>query len=126
MDVASTDVFAMAQRKLGWLEERQQVLASNVANADTPNYRPSDEAPFASALSELSLTPVLTNPMHIAIGDPQAGIIPEQSDGRAPDGNEVSIEAEMTKVADTDNQQRMVTNLYGKYMSMFETALGKG
>ena len=126
MDVSSTDMFALAQRKLGWLEDRQRVLAQNIANADTPNYQPHDEAPFESTLSSLTLTPVHAEPMSIAMVVPQADIIAEQSDGRAPDGNAVSVENEMTKVADTDNQQRVVTNLYSKYMSMFATALGKG
>ncbi len=122
----SSDLFALAQRKLGWLEDRQRVLAQNIANSDTPDYQPLDEEPFESTLSSLTLTPVRTEPMSIATVAPQAGVIAEQSDGRAPDGNAVSVETEMTKVADTDNQQRMVTNLYSKYMSMFATALGKG
>ncbi len=126
MDVSSTDLFAMAQRKLGWLESRQQVLARNIANADTPNYQPQDERPFDETLSTLSVTPVQTSPMHLAIGGSDPGVVAVQGDSRSPDGNSVSVESEMTKVADTDNQQRLVTNLYSKYMSMFATALGKG
>lgn len=126
MDVSSTDLFALAERKLGWLEQRQQVLARNIANSDTPNYQPRDEQPFNSAVSALSVTPVQTSPMHLSGGSPDAGLITVQGSDRAPDGNQVSVENEMTKVADTDNQQRFVTNLYSKYMSMFSTALGKG
>ena len=44
---------------------------------------------------------------------------------RSIDGNAVQVDAELTKVADTDTQQRLVTSLYGKYMGMFSTALGK-
>ncbi|WP_428391915.1 flagellar basal body rod protein FlgB [Lichenicoccus sp.] len=126
MDAASTDIFGLAQSKLTWLQDRQGVLARNIANADTPNYQPRDEQPFSATLSAMTVAPVLTNPMDIAGSEPTAGTILEQSDSRAPDGNAVSVEKEMTLVADTDNQQRLVTNLYGKYMSMFETALGKG
>ncbi len=126
MDVSSSDLFSLAERKLGWLEDRQQVLARNIANSDTPNYQPRDERPFESTLSALDVAPVQTSPMHLSGSSPDAGIITVQSTDRAPDGNQVSVESEMTKVADTDNQQRFVTNLYSKYMSMFSTALGKG
>ncbi len=126
MDVSSTDLFGLAERKLGWLEDRQRVLAQNVANADTPKYQPRDEQPFASALSAFTITPVQTNPMHMSASDAEPGVVTASSSERSPDGNQVSVASEMTKVADTDNQQRFVTNLYSKYMAMFATALGKG
>ena len=126
MTVSTTDLFGLAERKLGWLENRQRVLAQNIANSDTPNYQSRDEQPFGSALSAFSIEPVQTNPMHISAASTGSDVTAVRSDGRAPDGNQVSIEAEMTKVADTDNQQRFVTNLYSKYMAMFATALGKG
>jgi flagellar basal-body rod protein FlgB len=126
MDMSSTDLFGLAEQKLGWLENRQRVLASNVANADTPNYQPRDEQPFESALSAFTVTPTQTNPMHMSASDAEPGVVVVSSGNRAPDGNQISIEAEMTKVADTENQQQLVTNLYSKYMSMFATALGKG
>lgn len=126
MNGVSNDLFGLAEQKLGWLEDRQRVLARNVANANTPNYQPQDEQPFASALTTLGLAPVQATPMQMSIGAADAGVVAVRSSERAPDGNGVSIEAEMTKVADTDNQQRLVTNLYSKYMAMFATALGKG
>lgn len=126
MDVSTTDLFGLAERKLNWLEGRQRVLAQNIANADTPNYQSHDERPFESVLSAFTVALVRTNPVHISTANSETGIIAVRSSGRAPDGNQVSIETEMTKVADTDNQQRLVTNLYSKYMAMFATALGKG
>lgn len=129
MDIASTgggDLLSLAQSRLGWLEGRQRVLAENIANSDTPNYQPKDVSPFESALQAAEVTPVETNPMHLAGLSGQSGVVNVTAEGRAPDGNAVSVESEMTKVADVDNQQRLVTNLYSKYMSMFATALGKG
>ena len=38
MDLGKLDIFKMASQKMGWLTERQVVLANNIANADTPNY----------------------------------------------------------------------------------------
>ncbi|WP_428376585.1 flagellar basal body rod protein FlgB [Lichenicoccus sp.] len=126
MQTGSSDLFSLAERKLDWLEDRQRVLARNVANANTPNFQPSDERPFAAALSSFMVTPVQTDAMHLpgTVGD--SGTIKVAGHERSPDGNRVSVEEEMTKVAETDNQQRLVTNIYSKYMAMFSTALGKG
>ena len=44
---------------------------------------------------------------------------------RAPDGNAVSIEEQLTKVADTDGAHALVTNLYRKYLGLYRIALGK-
>jgi len=40
-------VFQVLKAKLDYSAERQRLIAQNVANADTPNYTPSDLAPFA-------------------------------------------------------------------------------
>ena len=31
---------------MAWLSQRQEVLSQNIANADTPGFRPSDLAPM--------------------------------------------------------------------------------
>ncbi len=126
MQTGSNDLFSLAERKLGWLEDRQRVLARNVANANTPNFQPSDERPFSATLSSFMVTPVQTNTMHLPGTGDGGGTIKVPGHERSPDGNRVSVEDEMTKVAETDNQQRLVTNIYSKYMAMFSTALGKG
>ena len=51
MDPTKTGPIALAEQRLRWTEARQRVLAQNIANADTPNYRPSDMQPFAKVLS---------------------------------------------------------------------------
>lgn len=45
------DLFRFHQQALSLRSERQQVLASNIANADTPNYKARD-FDFATALRE--------------------------------------------------------------------------
>lgn len=45
------DLFRFHQQALSLRSERQQVLASNIANADTPNYKARD-FDFAAALRE--------------------------------------------------------------------------
>ena len=38
MDLGDIPLFAMLKSRLGYLSDRQRVIAENVANADTPGY----------------------------------------------------------------------------------------
>lgn len=89
---------------------RQELLSSNVANADTPNYKAKD-FDFSTVLSEkLSSSDVrqsgltTTSPMHINI--PQiSGLSKDQIMYRVPlqpsaDGNTVDMDVERTRFAD--------------------------
>ena len=53
MGIVDIPIFSMLRSRMEWHQERQRVLAENVANADTPNYRPLDLAPpnFQQALT---------------------------------------------------------------------------
>ncbi len=42
MDLNNLKLFKMAMTKMDWAAQRQKVLAQNISNADTPNYRPHD------------------------------------------------------------------------------------
>ena len=127
MDLTSTDLFSLAEQRLDWVNRRQELLAQNVANANTPGYEARDLKPFASFLDHKVVPLAATNPLHLAaLSDPaeqaQGGIVTE----RAPDGNAVSLDSELTKLADTGNMHELATNLYTKYLGMFRLALGKG
>ena len=55
-------VFQVLKAKLDYSAERQRLIAQNVANADTPNYTPSELAPFSfdkSLQQVLVLAPAL-------------------------------------------------------------------
>jgi flagellar basal-body rod protein FlgB len=126
MNTGQTDLLGLAASRLGWLDDRQRVLARNIANADTPGYVPRDEQSFSKSLADQTMAPAQTNAMHLAGSADLAGTTMERPRQRSIDGNAVALDEQMTKVADTDTQQRLVTTLYGKYMSMYSTALGKG
>ncbi|MBV8092079.1 MAG: flagellar biosynthesis protein FlgB [Acetobacteraceae bacterium] len=129
MDFWRTPVMDLAERRLAWADQRQHLLAQNIANADTPNWQAKDLRPFDAALSRAAaaVSPIRTDPKHL-IGtqdvllqkDPT--IRPAE---RAPDGNAVALEDELTKVADTETMQRFATNIYQKYMGLFRLACGR-
>lgn len=127
MDVSQIGLFSLADKRLAWLDRRQELLAQNVANADTPGWRPRDLSSFAETLSAASGPgPVRTQPNHLpgtrAALPPDSAARPSE---RAPDGNAVSMQEQLMKVATTESSQELVTNLYAKYLGFFRLALGR-
>lgn len=120
----TADIFALVERKLEWIDQRQRVLAQNIANADTPSYKPRDVTPFEKLLGAASITPAVTNSMHM--GAPVSEVAMTTSAEWAPDGNAVGMENEMTKVARDDTDSALANNLWKSYMGLYLSALGKG
>ena len=46
MPISDIPIFSMLRTRMQWHQERQKVLAENVANADTPNFKPKDLVPL--------------------------------------------------------------------------------
>ena len=128
MDLSNIGLFALAEQRLSWLDKRQDLLAANIANADTPGWQPRDLGKFAASLSRAGAgTLATTQPGHLpgtTGGD--AGAATPRPAARAPDGNAVSLDEQLMKVADTETTQEMVTGLYSKYLGFFRLALGRG
>ncbi len=119
-------LFDLLESKLSWISARQHVVAQNISNADTPGYRPKDLSPFSAMLDQFNVAPVQTNPLHLAGYAPSGTAHQQALTERAPDGNAVGLEDQLTKVADNENMQAVTGNLWKTYMGMFMTALGHG
>lgn len=96
------------QQALGLRAQRQQVLASNIANADTPHYKARD-IDFASALSDAlagrsgdSLRLATTSSRHIdGGGGPfQPTLLYRRDYQSAVDGNTVDMDVERAQFAE--------------------------
>lgn len=121
-----TDLLGLAERRLTWLEKRQSVLAGNVANADTPGYVAKDVSPFQGVLqNQMAVTLAQTEPGHLS-GKNGTAHAAATGGNISISGNEVKLEDQLEKVADTNDQQRLATTLYSRYTSMISTALGSG
>lgn len=133
MNFADISLFSAMKTKLGYLSERQGVLAQNVANADTPNYQAKDvEVPdFKSYLGRTTgkLQLAVTSEKHLSGGIGSAGssrIIRRDSTYELnPNGNNVVIEEEMAKIGENQMEYQKTLNLYRKTVDMFKTAIGK-
>ncbi len=132
MDLSRLPLFRFLSTRMSWLSQRQEVLAQNVANADTPGFKPSDLVPmdFRGALKAAgALMPVRTSPMHIGAGPREEGpfaVVVDRDAQQSPDGNAVDIEEQMVKMAQTQADYQLITNLYRKQVGLIKTALGHG
>jgi flagellar basal-body rod protein FlgB len=133
MDLANLPLFSAITRKMNWLTNRQSVLAENVANVDTPQYKAADLRPldFRSELAHAQgkLQPVSTDPGHLDGTVPPGPPPGEQAVDpieRDINGNTVSIEEEMMKVSETMADYQLMTSLYKKQIGMIKEALGRG
>ncbi len=129
----SNAMFALLSAKQRWLGARFNLLAQNVANADTPGYRPRDldaggfERLLARHLGERSPETLRrTDPAHLAASPPRltaaARIVPSAE--TAPDGNAVVLAEQVQKLAATEREYALATSLFRKFRAMFETAVG--
>ena len=133
MDFSSIGLFRLVSQRLDWLTQRQDLLAQNIANADTPGYQPREMRPFAAHLDGASgsMMPAATHARHIApIASGTGG---SQSSERlndvyetAPTGNAVVLEQQMVRVSETAMQHQFALNLYRKHVGMIRLALGRG
>lgn len=131
MDISKLPLFQALTERMNWLGQRQEVLAQNVANLNTPGYRPSDlkESDFAAALGKASSHLALSSSRgaSIGVGGLVAGRYKAAVDPDAeysPSGNGVSLEDQLMKVADTQADYQTVASLYKKHLALIKMALG--
>jgi flagellar basal-body rod protein FlgB len=130
MPITDIPILSMLRTRMEWHQERQRVLAENVANADTPNYRPRDLAPpnFEAALASPGmLTLTRTDPDHIG-GDGGGSRFAADRTLKyevRPGGNAVNHEDEMMRVASNQMDFDAVADLYTRSLALIKTAVDK-
>ncbi|MCR4378523.1 MAG: flagellar basal body protein [Rhodospirillales bacterium] len=135
MDLNKLTLFGLMKGQLGWLGRRQEVLAQNVANSDTPGYKPSDlkafDFPDMVKRQQMDQGRGLstTSPMHFAGTRAQTSPFAEVEDAApyetSPNGNAVVLEEQMAKLGETQLQHRLTTELYRKHIGLIRIAIGK-
>jgi len=130
MAITDIPILSMLRSRMEWHQERQRVLAENVANADTPNYRPLDLAPpnFEDALGTHPVTLARDNPNQIAeVGGNDGFTAQNQPQYEVrPGGNAVNHEDEMMRVASNQMDFDAVADLYSRSLALIKLAAGTG
>ncbi|MGZ8463206.1 MAG: flagellar basal body rod protein FlgB [Candidatus Deferrimicrobiaceae bacterium] len=130
MNILYDPAIQLLQKVADYRAARQEVVASNIANTETPGYIARD-VPFEAYLSRAesggSAGPRATHPRHIGGSAAGSGPIlpPLESEGDAVrvDGNNVILEKEMTKSAENTVGYMTAMTLIARKMRMIRTAI---
>jgi flagellar basal-body rod protein FlgB len=134
MSINDLPVLSALRTKMQWHQERQRVLSENVANSDTPNFKPHDlvEPQFdktgASAGPTGALAMMRTSTLHIAPAGGGGQTYDPDHKGKfqtRPAGNSVNLEDQMLKASANQMDYAAVTSLYSKSLHLLKTAIGK-
>ena len=133
MGLMNMPVFSALTDKMRWHQNRQGLLAENVANAETPGYRGRDLAQYdfsnrASATSSATVTTTATQPMHFSVSSTEGSAFGAQRMANfevTPEGNGVTLEDEMMKVTTNLMDFQAATSLYQKSIKILKTAMGR-
>ena len=137
MVAVNTRLFTLLSARQGWLGDRQTILARNIANADTPGFKPQDlsEKDFKRQVAGLqpaapTMVMASTDPAHLK---PTRQRSAEDDHPRtvkgweiAPAGNAVILEEQAERMAHTQMDHELGNDLYRKYVQMWRTAIGSG
>jgi flagellar basal-body rod protein FlgB len=122
---------AMLKSRLQFHQARQKLLAENVANADSPGYRPRDLRPFEAQLAAkgrgLDEGLLRTDPRHLGGPGASGGLGSRRASlfESTPSGNAVNLEDEMMRIAQNQGDYQLATSLYSKSLSLLRTAVGR-
>lgn len=131
MSVTDLPLLHQIKGRLAWLDDRQRVIAQNVANSDTPGYVGRDlKTPtnFAEALrSGGGLRMATTNARHMAPAVPAARFDATNAPDSETtlDGNSVVVEEQMLKMAESRMAYDAAIGFYQKSMQMLKLAARK-
>lgn len=131
MDIDKVGLFSAMKRRLGWLTQRQEVLAQNIANADTPKYRAHDlkAYDFKEILDQekRQINMTVTGEGHLEGRRKRIRDFAEQEIRQpfetSPTGNSVVLEEQMANVNETQTKHRLTTELYRKHLNMLKLAV---
>ena len=135
MAINDLPILSTLRTKMQWHQERQRVLAENISNANSPNFKPRDlvEPKFDNKGSSVgggfgSLPMMRTSGSHISASNAAQSF---NGDGgksgfqTKPAGNSVNLEDQMLKVSANQMDYAAATSLYTRSLGMLKTAIGK-
>jgi flagellar basal-body rod protein FlgB len=123
--------FSVLSKALDLRTQRHQVLASNIANADTPNYKARDFE-FKSAMANATAANASNGGMAITARGHQkgssslsgAGALQFRTESQsAADGNTVDMDVERSAITDNALQYQILTQLISNKFQGLRTAM---
>jgi flagellar basal-body rod protein FlgB len=113
-------IYVTAKKMLDVNVLRQQAIASNIANVETPNYKRLDVAP--SFESQLSQAVASGDTSQINSLQPELAVDTQSVTGRS-DGNTVQLETEMLKLNQNTVEHSLETQLVSSQLMKMRMAI---
>lgn len=124
-----TDVTAAAlERGMSGLHARQNAVADNIANVETPGYK-AKRVLFEDSLSSAIAAERSTTTVNAQVRGLVEAVEPRVEEGEEAwrrDGNSVNIETEMVEAAKTSTHYKMLARLLAKKFRMLRSAINGG
>lgn len=121
------NILSLASALAHHASARQQVISENVANADTPGYRARDIRSFSELVETgPAFEARRTRPGHIAFGAGMGGFEPERLaalGAETPNGNSVSLEDQMMRGAQVQQEHNLAIGVYSKSLSILRSVV---
>lgn len=137
MGIGDLGLMSALKTRMQWHQQRQRVIAENVANADTPSYRAKDlvqpDIPLASGgagsgrVGTPAVSLAVTSSGHMA-GSGGSGHFASKGRGDfevRPSGNAVDLEEQMTKSAENQLDYQTAASLYQQSLGLLRVAIGR-
>lgn len=109
------NIYSVASRHAEWAATRRAVIASNIANANTPGYRSQNIDDFSVATFEPFIDQMITQPNHLRFPNGGSAFPVRQELAEAGEeyhsGNNVSVDRELIKVGGVSREQNLNTGL---------------
>lgn len=117
----------MAQALAAHSGARVEVVARNIANADTPDFRAMDLPDFRSLYGDpASFAPRRTRAAHLMNEESHLHQpVFSRSGGMAPNGNDVSLDQQMMKAVGARQSHEMALAVYRNTSEILRTSLGR-
>lgn len=126
--MSSPDLVSLLTQKMAYLNQRQSVLAENVANSSTPGYKERDLAPFTfgDALKQASIGMSVTDSKHIipaSMAGVNAKTVKVKGTETVSSGNSVDVEQQMMEVSKNAVEYQTVTSVLHKMIGLMKIAV---
>ena len=119
-------LFDITSQHNQWLANRQSLIASNIANANTTGYKAVDLKPFEEILNATKLEMTATTPGHMLPDPPTSAASADKRAGSTWDivhsGNSVTLEKELMKAGEVNGAYSLNTSVLKSFERMMLTA----
>ncbi|MEM9619739.1 MAG: FlgB family protein [Pseudomonadota bacterium] len=122
------NILKMASAMARHAAARHTILSENLANADTANYKAKDIEPFSDAYTRLAKHNAMAGKDTDFNNDMASWRVESITGGgvMSPNGNNVSIEDQMMRSIEAQQDHQAATAIYRKAMNIVRMTLGRG